>query len=460
MPRIGVRTDDDIIDIMKRAEAAIDYDPNSAPPPQYTSQAQAQQPEAAPPVYSGDDFDSYARIAKQAYSSDRENLSTHNYVSELSSSDYAVYENQDEFVVGVRGSSGDTSVRDLFRDTQVGLGSLGPALVGGALFGAPGAIAATAAHILKSENDPFKLSIASAVDEVSELVEEIKARNPQKKIHVTGHSLGGTIAQKFGINSPDINVTTFNAGSGIPFLDDEIRCAISGCSNISNKRISGDFASVLGQKSFVGKSETMVPVRSTQEEIDQAKLLQGFFIDEDLYLPHSIGQFIGRPGKHKLDTNLYARKLAARTGKIVGIAAPFLVKGAASAVAGFLPVSRELQSRIALLPNWNLASFQDLRRMAQNLGISPEGPRNQRMSWINALAKTGKVPIPVRGTIDLELGQGEFVLRDATQELGELLGERATNIAARTMAGQSAVSSILGATIGEIAGVAAFDIFN
>ena len=454
MPRIGVRTDDDIIDIMNRAEQAIDYDPNSAPPPQYT--AEAQQPQVAPPAYSGDDFDSYARIAKQAYSSDRENLSTHNYVSELSSSDYAVYESPDEFVVGVRGSSGDTSARDLFRDTQVGLGSIGPGLVGGLAGGIPGAIlGTTVAHILKSQGDPFGLGIKSAVDDVGELVEEIKARNPQKKIHVTGHSLGGTIAQKFGIGAPDINVTTFNAGSGIPFLDDELRCAVGGCENISNLRISGDFASVLGQKSFVGKSETMVPVRSTQEEVDQAKLLQGFFIDEDLYLPHSVGQFIGRPGKHKLDTNLYARKLAAKTGKLVGIAAPFVAKGVASAAAGFLSPS-DLQSRVSLLPEWNDVGLQDLRSLARDLGIRPEGPRNQRMSWINALARTGKVPI-----MDLELG--EVVLRDATQELGELFGARASNIAGRAMAGQGAagaVSSFLGATIGEIGGTLAYDIFN
>jgi pimeloyl-ACP methyl ester carboxylesterase len=451
MPRIGVRTEKDLIDIMKRAEEAIDYDPNSAPPPQYTSEAQ----QVAPPVYSGDDFDSYARIAKQAYSSDRENLSTHNYVAELSSSDYAVYESPDEYVVGIRGSSGDTSARDLFRDTQVGLGSIGPGLVGAALAGVPGAIfGTTMASILKSQGEPYGISIASAVDDVREIVDNIKARNTQKKIHITGHSLGGTIAQKFGINSPDINVTTFNAGSGIPFLDDELRCAITGCSNISNKRISGDFASVLGQKSFVGKSETMVPVRSTQEEIDQAKLLQGFFIDEDLYLPHSIGQFIGRPGKHKLDTNLYARKLAAKTGKLVGIAAPFIAKGAANVASGFLS-ARELQSRVALLPEWNIANLQDLRSMARDLGISPEGPRNQRMSWINALARTGRVPFN-----DVELG--EIRLRDARNELTELLGNRARNVAGR-IASQgpvSAVSSFLGASVGEMAAVAAYDIFN
>ena len=244
------------------------------------------------------DFEPYAKIAEQAYKKERVDTTNHNYLEEFSTPDYAVYQNNLEYVIGVRGSSPSEPLRDFVRDAQVALGSV---------------------STLTGLNP-----LGPAINEVSELVNKLKKRDDGKKFHVTGHSLGGSIASYFGVDNPDVDITTFNKGEGLPFLTDSIKCSISGCRNIKNYRISGDFASLGSKLGNIGEYQNLRPVRPTEKVKEEARLAGGFFIEPELYLPHSLSNFIGRKNKVEMNSNIYARPLAGKIGRVAGAVLPII----------------------------------------------------------------------------------------------------------------------------------------
>jgi hypothetical protein len=252
------------------------------------------------------DFEPYAKIAEQAYKKERVDTTNHNYLEEFSTPDYAVYQNNLEYVIGVRGSSPSEPFRDFVRDAQVALGSV---------------------STLTGLNP-----LGPAINEVSELVNKLKKRDDGKKFHVTGHSLGGSIASYFGVDNPDVDITTFNKGEGLPFLTDSIKCSISGCRNIKNYRISGDFASLGSKLGNIGEYQNLRPVRPTEKVKEEARLAGGFFIEPELYLPHSLSNFIGRKNKVEMNSNIYARPLAGKIGRVAGAILPIIGGGVYSKI--------------------------------------------------------------------------------------------------------------------------------
>jgi len=300
MPPISIRDIDDLRARLNRAEEAINYDievPVEKQSVRVLDQLEPEVPfvdEITEPV----DYSPYAKIAEQAYKTDRSNTDRYIYDKELSSPDYGVYESPDEFVIGIRGSSPETPMRDFIRDTQVALGSV---------------------STLTGMN-----FVGEAVNQVDELVKKIKSKGKEKKISLAGHSLGGSIASYFGVDNPDVDVYTFNKGEGLPFLSDAVKCSIYGCQNIKNYRIAGDFASLGSKISNIGTYETLRPVRPTPEVQEEAQLASGYFIEPEFYLPHSVSNFIGRDNKVHLDSNIYARLLAGKIGNVAGTVLPII----------------------------------------------------------------------------------------------------------------------------------------
>jgi len=300
MPPISIRDIDDLKDRLNRAEEAINYDVQAPVEKQSVRILDQLEPEVQPfvdDIQAPVDYTPYAKIAEQAYKTDRSNTDRYIYDKELSSPDYGVYESADEFVIGIRGSSPETPMRDFIRDTQVALGSV---------------------STLTGMN-----FIGKAVDEVDELVKKLKSKS-KKKISLAGHSLGGSIASYFGVDNSDVDVYTFNKGEGLPFLSDAVKCSIYGCRNIKNYRIAGDFASLGSKLGNIGTYETLRPVRPTEEVQEEAQLASGYFIEPEFYLPHSVSNFIGRDSKAELNSNIYARPLAGKIGKIAGAVLPIV----------------------------------------------------------------------------------------------------------------------------------------
>lgn len=305
MPPITYSTIDELRNKLELAEKALSYDIEGE-----TEGGGAQAVKQPAPILDRPEsvsYEQYAEIAEQSYQKDRVDTKTHNYLGEFSSPDYAVYQNDLEYVIGIRGSSPNEPVRDFVRDTQVALGSV---------------------STLSGINP-----LGTAIVEVGDLVKKLKERDDGKSFHVTGHSLGGSIASYFGVDNPDVDVTTFNKGEGLPFISDAIKCSISGCRNIKNYRISGDFASLGSKFGNIGEYQSLRPVRPTEKVREEAQLAGGFFIEPELYLPHSLSNFIGREGKVEMNSNIYARPLAAKIGRVAGAILPIIGGAVYSRVA-------------------------------------------------------------------------------------------------------------------------------
>ena len=435
MPPLPFRSEDDdqaFAAQIKRSYETLIKDTPSAPLPPRPQPTQPPTPPVQPtpaplaepkPPKETFNYEQYAEIAKQSYqdTAKRENTSKHTYLPDLSTQDLAVFENENEHVVGVRGTSKKAGLRDFVRDAAVALGSV---------------------STLSGLN-----VLQSGIDDVSELVEKLKKRDPEKRVHLTGHSLGGSIASFYGIDNQDVDVTTFNKGTGLPFLTDVVKCSIRGCGNIKNFRISGDFASIGSKFDRTGETVSLKPVRPTAEEQEAAQLAEGYLIGKDLFLPHGISQFLGREHRAKLDPNIYSRILAQKTGRTLGAILPLAAQAATTRLAPYFLSPSQIQSRVALLPEWSEASLQDLKTFARDLGINPEGPANQRISWINPLARTARKPV-------LNEALGELELVDATADLSSLLGQ---NVGTQTGIATQAGLAGLGVQVGEVAGLAAYE---
>ena len=414
MPPIPIGTEQSLLDRIDRSYAAVTYDTQSEPQPQTVLQPDEQLVE---PLPAEENFEKYAEIADQSYKEDRVDLGLHRYLQDLSTEDHAVYESPDEVVVGVRGTSPKTPRRDFARDVQVALGSAAPVLSAVAGLSMlptwPGAavIGTSALGAL----DP----LSEGVDQVGETIDKVKKALPGKKVHVTGHSLGGTIASLYGIDNPDVNVSTFNKGEGLPFISSAIKCTISGCKNISNYRIAGDFASLGSKISNVGSYETLRPVRPTQETREEAELAGGFFIEPELYLPHSASNFIGRSSKKELSSNIYARPLAAKIGRVAGAVLPIAANYALNKYGEFT-IKRSGEDG---LQRWlEEEEFPEGLEQDVRAGIIPEefAPQVEFMREIEEETARRDVEValrPARASIESLAGQS-FLGRSA----GELAG--------------------------------------
>ena len=240
-----------------------------------------------------DNFEPYAQMSNDVYNkeSERSNIRDYKYLSGESNENYGVYENDDEYHIAIKGTSKDSLTKDIAQDIAIGLGSLGSGL-------------------------NYGDSLTEDISDIQTKINDLKKNN--KKISLSGSSKGGSIASYVGIDNPDVDTITFNKGSGLPFISDMIKCKIYGCSNIKNYRISGDFASAMGNQIDNQLYETLRPKFPTEKEDSSAEMMLDFAIDKDLYIPHMVTQFMGRTSDNLDNIDRYPRKLAKTTGNWIG----------------------------------------------------------------------------------------------------------------------------------------------
>jgi len=261
------------------------------------------------------EIDPIARIAAQTYqdTDKRQDIGNYKYLQDESTDDLAVYENNDEYHISVRGTSSKTPVRDFVADVGISLGTVGSALLPGAFY--------------------------EDIDNLQNKINKFKLKKP---VHVSGHSKGGTIAGFVGVDNPDVRVTTFNRGDALPFVGDYIKCAINGCDNINNYRISGDVVGLIGSKFSNQRYFNLRPKKPTKEMKETAESIDftleniqragvGFpsDVESKYYLPHPIENFYNRKESNLLNDDTYSRPLASKLGKYGVIA------GAAAATYGY-----------------------------------------------------------------------------------------------------------------------------
>ena len=258
----------------------------------------------------------YSQVAQQSYQPEPQNFDKFTFDSSLSTPEIAVFDSPNEITLGLRGTQ---SFSDSLTDVFVTLGDY-------------------------SENG----RLGKRVLEVQNQINKIKNNNiHKKKISVSGHSLGGSIAGQIGIDNPDLDIYTFNRGTGInpfPAIKNSIYNNLFGDgrlrSNIKNYRISGDVASVMSKFNPFqsdGETFTISPLKPTPEmkrtsdgilsKVKKVTDLEPFGIsksiyNEDYYLAHSLGNFVNRTQKNiHEDPHIYSKKLAKTTGKLVSTAA-------------------------------------------------------------------------------------------------------------------------------------------
>ena len=255
----------------------------------------------------------YSQIAQASYQDQRpETFDKFTFDSQLSTPEIAVFDSPNEISLGLRGTQ---SFSDSLTDAFVTLGDY-------------------------SENG----RLGKRVLEVQNKINTIKNNNiHKKKISVSGHSLGGSIAGQIGIDNPDLDIYTFNRGTGInpfPAIKNSIYNNLFGDgrlrSNIKNYRISGDVASVTSKFNPFqsdGETFTISPLKPTPEmkktsdgivsSIKKVTDLEPFGISKSIYNPeyylaHSLGNFVNRTQKNiHEDPHIYSKKLAKTTGKLV-----------------------------------------------------------------------------------------------------------------------------------------------
>ena len=261
-------------------------------------------------------LDRYARVAQQSYQSQPQGFDKFTLDSELSTPEIVVFQSPNETALGLRGTQ---SISDSVTDIFVTLGDY-------------------------SENG----KLGKRVLDVQNQINKIKNKNIHgKKISVSGHSLGGSIANQIAVDNPDVDVFTFNRGSGInpiPSIKNSIYNNLFGDSkirsNIKNFRISGDIASFTTKFNPFANDGTNVsisPLKATPEmkktsdsitstikkvtDFEPLGISKSLY-SEDYYLAHSLDNFIGRSKENiHPDPHVYSRKLAQTGSKIGTLAA-------------------------------------------------------------------------------------------------------------------------------------------
>ena len=257
--------------------------------------------------YTEQQLDPIARMAKNTYQdpNKRQDVGNYKYLQDESTDDLAVYENDDEYHISIRGTSPKTFVRDMIKDSAIALGTLGAPI--------------------------FNRAFEQDIENVQNKINKFKLKKP---VSISGHSKGGSVAGFVGVDNPDVRVTTFNRGDALPFVGDYIKCAINGCENINNYRISGDTAGLVGSKFSNQRYFNLKPRKPTKDMKETAETLKSTvgkivnFYDDDYYLPHPIDNFLNRKKDKLLSDDTYARPLAAKLGAIgVGAAAAASIYG-------------------------------------------------------------------------------------------------------------------------------------
>lgn len=161
----------------------------------------------------------YAQIAKEAYEppNRRRNIPPYIYLGESSTPEIAVYANHDnrDMIVGFRGSE---TKKDIIPDIHIALG-------------------------VEFASKRFRNSL--------KYFKNLKQRYPNYKFKVTGHSLGGAIANFIADEYPDVEGYTYNAGKGLksnPLVE-----LFKRKNKLTNVRTRGDLVSILN----TGQSKTI-----------------------------------------------------------------------------------------------------------------------------------------------------------------------------------------------------------
>ena len=244
----------------------------------------------APPIEASKEDLDYAIYAKDAYEpvNKRNDFKNYKYIEADSNDLLATYHNPDEnkLIMAIRGTGG---FQDVKRDVGIALGSFGGAM--------------------GLEPDFSRLQVK---------VKENEKKYDPEKITLVGHSSGGSFSNYIGVDNPHYDVITYNMGQGLPFLTDYVKCQIGGCKNIKNYRVIGDFASSLSDYFSSGKTFNIRPIKPTRELELEAESKDSLLIPNELYIPHSIDQFINRGGGSQFhpDPYVYGRKLARRVGAV------------------------------------------------------------------------------------------------------------------------------------------------
>ena len=273
----------------------------NVPPPRQVERFvdEPQQPEVIPfvdpepePEPEEQGFETFAKMSKESYNNinNRKDIGKYKYSKTLSSNDFAVYESPSEYHIAVRGSNPDEPYKSFVKDSMIAMAPISGAMGGTELIN----------------------------EDLSKLQSKVDMLKKKKKISMSGHSLGGSIVSMFGVNNPDVDVTTFNKGEALPFISDYMKCKVYGCKNIKNYRISGDWASVIGNKFGTTDYTTLRPKFPTQQESEQAEALESVLVESDLYIPHTINQFTERGNQKLMSMNTFPRKLAQKAGRLTG----------------------------------------------------------------------------------------------------------------------------------------------
>jgi len=230
----------------------------------------------------------YARIAGEAYKpiSERGDIDKYKYIPSESTDELAVFESPKDYTIGIRGTSRENIIPHTYQDILVGAGSL-TSLV----------------------PDQLGLGLKS----IRKKVDKLKKNKP---VILSGHSLGGSKASMLGVDDEKLQVYTYNKGDVLPFLSETVKCSITGCKNIKNYRIAGDIVSGLGSMYSTQNIETIAPKQLTPEKEKLFSATENI-VPKNLYIPHSMDQFIDRKKLYPKST--FPRKLYSQTGHYAGI---------------------------------------------------------------------------------------------------------------------------------------------